>query len=358
VDLVMATNIMVMDGKSLKAFVENDESWTTFVNQKFAALDKSHTGKLTRKELQPAIAAVGNALGLPPMGESAETDHIYDEMFSEFGNGGDGITKEVFGRVMRDILLGLGDGLERDPVAISTLDGTRLQQYAESAEFEVEAVTAFSQLDADMNGSLKASAIKTAMQRISVEQGMPPQTDASVSGQIQRAFTMAGIHGDQSFNQTEFVDVYRKAVLALAQCLREKPLTVAYSEKIFDGSSITALLKDKPALDAALSEAWQAIPKSSVGSVPKPYLRVGLDVFAPYAGLPPIGAVEEMDNVVNEAFQVIDADTGGNVDRPEFDKCLLEVLGSIMLQLQGKPIGIKSSGVVPPGSAPSGIMPF
>ncbi len=71
-----------------------------------------------------------------------------------------------------------------------------------------------------------------------------------VSGQIQRAFTMAGIHGDQSFNQTEFVDVYRKAVLALAQCLREKPLTVAYSEKMFDGSSITALLKDKPALDA------------------------------------------------------------------------------------------------------------
>jgi hypothetical protein len=102
------------------------------------------------------------------------------QMFSEFGNGGDGITKEVFGRVMRDILLGLGDGLERDPVAISTLEGTRLQQYAESAEFEVEAVTAFSQLDADMNGSLKASAIKTAMQRISVEQGMPPQTDASV----------------------------------------------------------------------------------------------------------------------------------------------------------------------------------
>ncbi len=71
-----------------------------------------------------------------------------------------------------------------------------------------------------------------------------------VSAQIQRAFTMAGIHGDQSFNQTEFVDVYRKAVLALAQCLREKPLTVAYSEKMFDGSSITALLKDKPALDA------------------------------------------------------------------------------------------------------------
>jgi hypothetical protein len=82
VDLVMATNIMVMDGKSLKAFVENDESWATFVNLKFAALDKSHTGKLTHTELQPAVAAVGNALGLPPMGESAETDHIYDEVIN------------------------------------------------------------------------------------------------------------------------------------------------------------------------------------------------------------------------------------------------------------------------------------
>jgi hypothetical protein len=125
-----------------------------------------------------------------------------------------------------------------------------------------------------------------------------------VSGQIQRAFTMAGIHSDQSFNQTEFVDVYRKAVLALAQCLREKPLTVAYSEKMFDGSSITALLKDKPALDAALSEAWQAIPKSSAGSVPKPYLRVGLDVFAPYAGLPPIGAVEEVCSSIAHLYLI------------------------------------------------------
>jgi hypothetical protein len=102
-------------------------------------------------------------------------------MFSEFGNGGEGISKERFGIVMRDILLGLGDGLEREPVAISALDGTRLQQYGNSAEFEVDAITAFSTLDTDMKGSLPASAIKTAMQRLSVDQGMPPQTDVLVT---------------------------------------------------------------------------------------------------------------------------------------------------------------------------------
>jgi hypothetical protein len=177
----MATTNAFMDGKSLKAFVENDKSWKAYVDEKFATLDKSHTGKLTHTELQPAIAAVGNALGLPPMGESPETDHIYTEMFSEFGNGGEGISKERFGIVMRDILLGLGDGLEREPVAISALDGTKLQQFGNSAEFEVDAITAFSTLDTDMKGSLPASAIKTAMQRLSVDQGMPPQTDVSVT---------------------------------------------------------------------------------------------------------------------------------------------------------------------------------
>ncbi len=76
----MATTNTFMDGKSLKAFVENDKSWKAYVDEKFATLDKSHTGKLTHTELQPAIAAVGNALGLPPMGESPETDHIYTEV--------------------------------------------------------------------------------------------------------------------------------------------------------------------------------------------------------------------------------------------------------------------------------------
>lgn len=71
-----------------------------------------------------------------------------------------------------------------------------------------------------------------------------------VSEQIQKAFKMAGIQGDQSLNQYDFVEVYRKAILALAECLKGNPLTVAHTEKTFDGSSITVLLKDKPALDA------------------------------------------------------------------------------------------------------------
>lgn len=102
-------------------------------------------------------------------------------MFSEFGPGGEGVTKERFSMVMRDILLGLGDGLEREPVAISPLDGSELERWVRGPGFEVEAVAAFSVLDTDTSGQVKAGAIKKAMKRLTVDQGMPPQNDASVT---------------------------------------------------------------------------------------------------------------------------------------------------------------------------------
>ena len=58
--------------------------------------------------------------------------------------------------------------------------------------------------------------------------------------------------------------------------------------------------------------------------------------------------IVQMDNVVNESFKLIDNDATGRVDREGFNKCMLEVLGGIMLQLGGKHIGVRSSAVVPP----------
>jgi hypothetical protein len=101
-------------------------------------------------------------------------------MFGEFGPGGEGITKQTFSIVMRDILLGLGDGLEREPVAISPLNGSELERWVQSPQFDIEVPAAYGALDTDSSGAVKAGMIKKAMARLSVEQGMPPQTDVAV----------------------------------------------------------------------------------------------------------------------------------------------------------------------------------
>lgn len=53
-----------------------------------------------------------------------------------------------------------------------------------------------------------------------------------------------------------------------------------------------------------------------------------------------------MDKIIAEAFKMLDADDGKIVKEEEFKKIMAEVLGSIMLQLEGNPISVSTNSVV------------
>lgn len=93
---------------------------------------------------------------------------------------------------------------------------------------------------------------------------------------------------------------------------------------------------------------WKSLPKDPRGTLPREYLRVGLDMIGPAAGLPPLGSVEQMDRVVAEIFKMVEADEGGVLKQNEFNKLVLEILGSLMLQLEGNPILVSSNAAVKP----------
>ena len=54
----------------------------------------------------------------------------------------------------------------------------------------------------------------------------------------------------------------------------------------------------------------------------------------------------QMDKVVDEVFKMFNADDGKLVKEDEFKNLLTEILGSLMLQLEGNPISISSNSVV------------
>jgi len=60
--------------------VGNEEVFSSFVDHKFQELDRDRDGKLSLKELEPAVADIGAALGLPAQGSSPDSDHIYTEV--------------------------------------------------------------------------------------------------------------------------------------------------------------------------------------------------------------------------------------------------------------------------------------
>ncbi|EEF28347.1 uncharacterized protein LOC8258929 [Ricinus communis] len=340
-------NGQVLDGSDIMELVGNEEVFSSFVDHKFRELDRDSDGHLSVKELQPAVADIGAALGLPAQGSSPDSDYIYSEVLNEFTHGKqEKVNKTEFKEVLSDILLGMAAGLKRDPVVILRMEGDDLLEFVNGPSYEAEMVSIFSQLQLP-DGSLHDHIAK-ALENLRVDQGMPPSSDSWVMSTIVEPAlqTCTGQDHDKPISQETFLAEFKKVAERVAQNLKEQPVIVAHSENTFDGSGIRRLLANKFELDKILNTAIENAPKDRNGKMSKEFLRVALDVIAPSAGLPPVGAVDEIDKVVGELFTMMNADDGKPVKEDEFKKMLTEILGSIMLQLEGNPIPVSTNSVV------------
>ncbi|XP_010555248.1 PREDICTED: uncharacterized protein LOC104824783 [Tarenaya hassleriana] len=351
----------VLDGSDIVELVENEKVFDQYVDRKFKQLDRDEDGRLSVTELQPAVADIGAALGLPAHGSNPDSDNIYSEVLSEFTHGiSQGkVSKAEFKEVLSDILLGMAAGLKRDPIVILRMDGEDLSEFISSPGYESEIVSLFSEFDSS-DSSLYDCIVK-ALQLLSVDHGMPPANDPWVMSNIVEGILEScldeEIKREKPVSQERFLEEFKKVAEAVAQRLKEQPVIVAHSENTFDGSGIRRLLSNKFELDKALNMALEKVPRDRHGKISKEYLRVVLDAVAPSAGLPPLGAVDQMDKVISGAVKMVDGDDGKMVKEEEFKKTMAEILGSIMLQLEGKPISVSSNSVVHEPLTSSTLLP-
>ncbi|KAK4405321.1 hypothetical protein Sango_0538600 [Sesamum angolense] len=327
----------VMDGSDITQLVENEKVFSNFVDHKFQELDTDCDGKLSVKELQPAVADIGAALGLPAQGTNPESDYIYTEVLNEFTHGKlQKISKPEFKEVLSDFLLGMAAGLKRDPVVILRIDGEDLHEFVKSLTFEQEMLSIFSEIGWP-DGSLKDYIIK-AFKKLTVDHGMPPATDPWVmSNVVEPALECLGDALQQPISQDTFLAAFKKAAESMVQLLKEQPAIVAHS----NGFCLTRYTQ---------RATWDNI---------KGILGVALDSLAASADLPPLGAIDQMDDIMNEALKMVGVSDGKVVKEDEFKKLLAEVLGSIMLQLEGNSVSVSINSIVhePVGSSSTLLHP-
>lgn len=352
--------VEVLDGSNIMELVGNKDVFSNFVNHKFQELDRDKDGKLSVTELQPAVSDIGAALGLPAKGTNPDSDHIYSEVLNEFTHGKqEKVSKTEFKEVLSDILLGMAAGLKRDPIVILRIDGEDLLEFLNGPSYEPEIVSIFSQIESPQK-SLHDLIIR-ALSKLNVDQGIPPTSDSWVISNIVEPALLSehGYDLDKPVSQEIFLEEFKKVALSVANRLKEQPVIVAHSESTFDGTGVKRLLSNKFELDKILNSAMETLPKDKNGKISKDYLRVALDTVAPSAALPPFGAIEEMDKVIGEVFKMVSADDAKLVKEEEFKKTLTEILGSIMLQLEGNPIAVASNSVVhePLGSSSTLLQP-
>ncbi|GMJ12716.1 CALCIUM SENSOR [Hibiscus trionum] len=249
-------------------------------------------------------------------------------------------------------------GLKRDPIVILRIDGEDLLEFVNGSSYEAEMMTLFQQMVSDDAESLRDCIVK-ALEKLTVDHGVPPCLDSWVTSNIIEPALQSwdGNDLEKLVSQETFLEEFKKVTERVARNLTEQPVIIAHSENTFDGSGIKRLLSNKFELDKSLNMALDNVPKDRNGEVPKEYLRSVLDVVAPSAGLPPIGAVEQIDKVVADAFDTVNANDGNMVKEDEFKKLLTEILGSIMLQLEDNPVSVSSNSVVhEPHATPSSLL--
>lgn len=286
-------NGQLLDGSNIMELVGNEQVFNTFVDHKFHDLDRDCDGKLSVNELQPAVADIGAALGLPAHGTNPDSDHIYSEVLHEFTHGKqEKVSKTEFKEVLSDILLGMAAGLKRDPIVILRIDGEDLLEFANSSGYEAEMASIFSQIESP-DRSLHDLIIE-ALGKLTVDQGIPPMSDSWVLNNIVQPALLSQIGSNvKPVPQETFLEEFKKVALSVAERLKEQPVIVAHSENTFDGNGVKRLLSNKFELDKTLNSSIENLPRDRNGKMSKEYLRVALDLVAPSAGLPPVGAIEE-----------------------------------------------------------------
>ncbi|KAF7054644.1 hypothetical protein CFC21_062285 [Triticum aestivum] len=354
---------VVVDGSGIRELVEDREAFGMFAETKFRQLDADGDGRLSVRELQPAVADIGASLGLPAQGSSPNADHIYSEAMSEFTHGHgnqEGVSRAEFQEVLSDILLGMAAGLKKDPIVILRIDGEDLRDFVSSPRYEPAVAAIFSQVgseDAPLRQCLLA-----AVQQLGVDHGMPPAADPwVVENVVEPALQqLSADELEQPASRDVFFEQLKKLLGSVAEQLQERHVIVAHTENTFDGSGVRRLLGNKFELDKLLDSVWRDVPAEHKKKAPKDkeHLRVALDKMADAASLPPHGAVAQVDAVVDEALKVADAGDGKAVQEGEFKKLLTEVLGAVMLRLSGEPIFFSTSTVVhEPLSSSSALLP-
>ncbi|VAI07708.1 unnamed protein product [Triticum turgidum subsp. durum] len=286
-----------------------------FAESKFRQLDADGDGRLSVRELQPAVADIGASLGLPAQGSSPNADHIYSEAMSEFTHGHgnqEGVSRAEFQEVLSDILLGMAAGLKKDPIVILRIDGEDLRDFVSSPRYEPAVAAIFSQV---VSGDLSLrQCLLAAVQQLGVDHGMPPAADPwVVENVVEPALQqLSADELEQPSSRDVFFEQLKKLLGSVADQLQERHVIVAHTENTFDGSGVRRLLGNKFELDKLLDSVWRDVPAEHR----------------------------------KKALKVADAGDGKAVEEAEFKKLLTEVLGAVMLRLSGQPIFFSTSTVV------------
>ncbi|XP_042480641.1 uncharacterized protein LOC122061447 [Macadamia integrifolia] len=118
--------VIVIDGSTVRAFVNNEPLFNRSVNEQFAALDVNGDGVLSRSELRKACESfrlIETHYGIDTVTPPEQLTQLYNSIFDQFDCDHSGtVDLEEFRSEIKKIMLAIAEGLGFAPIQMAIED--------------------------------------------------------------------------------------------------------------------------------------------------------------------------------------------------------------------------------------------
>ncbi|XP_006660758.1 uncharacterized protein LOC102707238 [Oryza brachyantha] len=125
-------SVEILDGKTIRSFVEDEGAFNSSVDGRFAALDADRDGLLSYAEMANelmSLRVLEKHYGVDEAAMGAdELAELYHDMFAQFDRDGNGtVDLDEFRAEMKEVLLAVANGLGFLPVQMVVEEGSFLK---------------------------------------------------------------------------------------------------------------------------------------------------------------------------------------------------------------------------------------
>ncbi|VAI07705.1 unnamed protein product [Triticum turgidum subsp. durum] len=264
---------VVVDGSGIRELVEDREAFGMFAESKFRQLDADGDGRLSVRELQPAVADIGASLGLPAQGSSPNADHIYSEQVVENvvepalqQLSADELeqpsSRDVFFEQLKKLLGSVADQLQERHVIVAhtenTFDGSGVRRLLGN-KFELDKLLDSVWRDVPAEHRKKAPKgkehLRVALDKMADAASLPPHgAVAQVDAVVDEALKVADAGDGKAVEEAEFKKLLTEVLGAVMLRLSGQPIFFSTSTVVHEPLSTSATLLPSPAAASPPSE--------------------------------------------------------------------------------------------------------
>ncbi|XP_057798316.1 uncharacterized protein LOC131014373 [Salvia miltiorrhiza] len=220
--------VTILDGGSLNMFLEDEDDFAMLAENLFTDLDVEDRGKISKDEIQSALAHMGIESGVPPVSEYPQLNDI----FKKHGAAGkEELGQAQFAQLLQPVLQELADSLVMKPVVvvlrnIKLANGSKLKKLLAKERLPDDAVEKIMEEKYERNGDQScATKIKFYLEKHGDDFGLPPSQLPEMAVLLDEIFTEVDSENGAAESDRDSLMVFRKKILEkIAEKLEASPI--------------------------------------------------------------------------------------------------------------------------------------